>query len=126
MLRSMLEMDAGSRAVSGGAGLELSEELQGEWLRLVAALRGALHAAVDVDAAPARMRELASQASALSRVLKAHARGCPVPLHHARPESLEPEALNALLPFSPVLEAAWLPGKDQIRAAIASLVPVPA
>ncbi len=30
------------------------------------------------------------------------------------------------VPFSPVLEAAWLPGKDQIRAAIESIVPVPA
>ena len=30
------------------------------------------------------------------------------------------------VPFSPVLEAAWLPGKDQLRAAIEEIVPVPA
>ena len=103
MLHFMLRIDAGSRVVSEGAGLELSAELRREWLRLVAALREGLHAAVDLDAAPARMRELASQAAAFSKELRAHARGCPVPLHHARPESLEPEALNAFLPFSPVM-----------------------
>ena len=93
---------AGS-GISGGARLEMSAELRAEWLRLVASLRQALHASVELDAPPGRLRELADRVAEISRELSAHAGGRPVPLSHPRPETLAPKELNATLPFSPVM-----------------------
>lgn len=89
--------------ISGGARLELASELRAEWLRLVASLREALHAAVELDAPPGRLRELADQVAEISRELSAHAGGRPVPLSHPHPERLASGELNAALPFSPVM-----------------------
>ncbi len=93
---------AGSE-ILGGARLEVAAELRAEWLRLVASLRQALHAAVELDAPPGRLRELADRVAEISRELSAHAGGRPVPLSHPHPETLAPKELNAALPFSPVM-----------------------
>jgi acyl-coenzyme A thioesterase PaaI-like protein len=89
--------------ISGGARLEISAELRTEWLRLVASLRQALHASVELDAPPGRLRELADRVAEISRELSLHAGGRPVPLSHPHPETLAPKELNATLPFSPVM-----------------------
>jgi acyl-coenzyme A thioesterase PaaI-like protein len=90
-------------SLSGGGGVELSQELRHEWLRLVDALRTALHASVDLDAPPARLRELAERAAALGKELAAHAGGKPVPIFQAQEDPGRPGALNGYLPFSPVM-----------------------
>jgi acyl-coenzyme A thioesterase PaaI-like protein len=90
-------------SLSGGGGVELSQELRREWLRLVAALRTAMHASVDLDAPPARLRELAEQAATLAEELTAHAGGKPVPIFQTQQDPGRPGALNAYLPFSPVM-----------------------
>lgn len=92
---------AGSE-ISGGPRLELSSEVRAEWLRLAASLRQAVHASVELDAPPGRLRELADRVAELSREITAHAGGRPVPLSHPRPETLAPNDLNAALPFSPI------------------------
>ena len=88
--------------LSGGPRLEISRELRAEWLRLVASLRRALHASVELDAPPGRLRHLADRVAEVSQELQVHARGRPVPLYHPRPDALAPDELNAMLPFSPV------------------------
>lgn len=109
MLRCVQGVDDASGADSRGVGLELSADLRREWQGLVAALREGAHWVVGLDAAPARVRELAAQASALSQALRAHARGCPAPLYPGQPRSgsqppeSDPQALGAWLPFSPVV-----------------------
>lgn len=93
---------AGS-TLSGGHRLEITRELRSEWLRLVASLRRAIQAAVELDAPPGRLRQLADRVAEISRELEAHAAGRPVPLYHPSPESLAADELNAMLPFSPVM-----------------------
>lgn len=89
--------------LSGGPRLEVSRELRAEWLRLVASLRRAMHASVELDAPPGRLRQLADRAAEIARDLQTHAGGRPVPLYHPRPDALAPDDLNAMLPFSPVM-----------------------
>ncbi len=86
-------------AIAIGARLELSEELRVEWLRLAGALRDALHATVDLDAPPGRLRELADRAAQLATDLAGHAGGRTIPLASCRAESPADEALGALHPF---------------------------
>jgi len=88
--------------LSGGARLEIAKELRGEWLRIVTSLRRAVHASVELDAPPARLRELADRVAEITRELLAHASGRPVPLYHPDPDGVGPDGLNALLPFSPI------------------------
>ena len=88
---------------AGAARLEVTEELRSQWLRLVDELRSAVHASVDVDAAPGRLRELADRARDLAQDLTASAGGAPIPLFCG--EALRPGAtqIDQLLPFSPVM-----------------------
>ncbi len=102
-MRSTSTADSRSLGAASASRLEVTEELRSEWLRLVDELRRAIHASVDLDAPPGRLRELADRVRDLAKDLVASAGGAPIPLF--QPEQMRPGAtqIDQLLPFSPVM-----------------------